>query len=82
MHNAERREHCPASFEREHLPYANMEQGRLYPMLYSVGEMFEGFDTIQRLAESPQHVIPGPRPTGNDTLPGRENPAWKASWRG
>jgi len=42
--------------------YANMEQGRPYPIVYNVGEMLEGFDTIQRLAESPQHVIPGHDP--------------------
>jgi glyoxylase-like metal-dependent hydrolase (beta-lactamase superfamily II) len=42
--------------------YANMEQGRPYPILYNVGEMLEGFDTIQKLAESPRHVIPGHDP--------------------
>jgi glyoxylase-like metal-dependent hydrolase (beta-lactamase superfamily II) len=42
--------------------YANMEQGRPYPILYNVGEMLEGFDTLFRLAESPRHVIPGHDP--------------------
>jgi glyoxylase-like metal-dependent hydrolase (beta-lactamase superfamily II) len=42
--------------------YANMEQGRPYPVVFNVGEMLEGFKTIQRLAETPQHVIPGHDP--------------------
>ena len=42
--------------------YANMEQGRPYPILYNVGEMLEGFNIIQRLAHSPGHVIPGHDP--------------------
>jgi glyoxylase-like metal-dependent hydrolase (beta-lactamase superfamily II) len=42
--------------------YANMEQGRPYPILFNVGEMLEGFNTVRRLAESPLHVIPGHDP--------------------
>jgi len=42
--------------------YANMEQGRPYPILHNVGEMLEGFNTIRKLAESPRHVIPGHDP--------------------
>ncbi len=42
--------------------YANMEQGRPYPIVYNVGEMLEGFKTVYRLAESPNHVIPGHDP--------------------
>jgi glyoxylase-like metal-dependent hydrolase (beta-lactamase superfamily II) len=42
--------------------YANMEQGRPYPILFNVGEMLEGFHTVRRLAESPRHVIPGHDP--------------------
>jgi glyoxylase-like metal-dependent hydrolase (beta-lactamase superfamily II) len=42
--------------------YANMEQGRPYPVLFNVGEMLEGFNTVRKLAESPRHVIPGHDP--------------------
>ena len=42
--------------------YANMEQGRPYPILFNVGEMLEGFKTVRKLAESPRHVIPGHDP--------------------
>lgn len=42
--------------------YANMEQGRAYPVVVNVAEMVEGFQTIQKLATSPDHVIPGHDP--------------------
>jgi len=42
--------------------YANMEQGRPYPILYNVGDLLEGFNTLRRLAESPAHIIPGHDP--------------------
>lgn len=42
--------------------YANMEQGRPYPVVANVAQMLEGFKTIQRLAETPAHVIPGHDP--------------------
>ncbi|MEP6962471.1 MAG: N-acyl homoserine lactonase family protein [Acidobacteriota bacterium] len=42
--------------------YANMEQARPYPIVVNVPEMLEGFQTIQKLASSPSHVIPGHDP--------------------
>jgi glyoxylase-like metal-dependent hydrolase (beta-lactamase superfamily II) len=42
--------------------YANHEQGRPYPIVYNVGDMLEGFRTLQALADSPAHVIPGHDP--------------------
>ena len=42
--------------------YANMEQGKPFPLVYNVGEMLEGFTTVQRLADSAAHVIPGHDP--------------------
>jgi len=42
--------------------YANMEQGRPFPIVYNVAEMLEGHKTLQRLASSPNHVIPGHDP--------------------
>jgi len=38
--------------------YANFEQGRPFPVLESVSEMLEGFDTMRRLASSNAHVHP------------------------
>jgi glyoxylase-like metal-dependent hydrolase (beta-lactamase superfamily II) len=42
--------------------YANFEQGRPFPILDSLSDMFEGFDTMRRLASSPDHIIPGHDP--------------------
>lgn len=42
--------------------YEHFEKGRCFPTVYNVGEMLEGFNTLRRLAESPQHIIPGHDP--------------------
>jgi glyoxylase-like metal-dependent hydrolase (beta-lactamase superfamily II) len=42
--------------------YANIEQGRSFPILYNLAEMHEGYATIRKLAESPHHIIPGHDP--------------------
>lgn len=39
--------------------YANMEQSRPFPIVFDVGDMMEGFDTLRKLASSPDHIIPG-----------------------
>ena len=57
--------------------YANMDQGRPYPILYNVGEMLEGFNTLRRLADSPGHIIPG-----HDPLVMVRYPAAKAGMEG
>ena len=42
--------------------YANMEQGRPFPVVYNVGDMLEGYKIVHRLASSPNHVVPGHDP--------------------
>ena len=42
--------------------YANMEQGRPFPVVYNVGDMLEGHKRLRQLASSPDHVIPGHDP--------------------
>ncbi len=42
--------------------YANMEQVRPFPIVYSVGDMVEGYRRLRALAESPAHIIPGHDP--------------------
>jgi len=42
--------------------YANMEQGRPFPIVYNVGDMVEGWRRAHALADSPAHVIPGHDP--------------------
>ena len=42
--------------------YANMEQGRPFPIVWSVADMVDGYRRLRALAESPAHVIPGHDP--------------------
>jgi glyoxylase-like metal-dependent hydrolase (beta-lactamase superfamily II) len=42
--------------------YANLEQARPYPIVYNVGDMLEGFEEVKRLADSPDHIVPGHDP--------------------
>jgi glyoxylase-like metal-dependent hydrolase (beta-lactamase superfamily II) len=42
--------------------YANFEQRRPFPIVYNVAEMLEGFDLLHRLADSPEHIVPGHDP--------------------
>ena len=42
--------------------YANMEQVRPFPIVWSVADMVEGYAKLRRLAESPGHIIPGHDP--------------------
>jgi len=42
--------------------YEHMEQGRVFPTTFHVGDTIEGYDRLRALAESPQHVIPGHDP--------------------
>ncbi len=42
--------------------YEHMETGRCFPTTFHLGEMVEGYDTLRRLAASPQHIIPGHDP--------------------
>ena len=54
--------------------YENMETMRAYPVV-DVARMVEGFKTIQRLATSTNHVIPGHDPlvlAKNPAVPGFE----------
>ena len=42
--------------------YANMEQARPFPIVWSVAEMIDGYARLRALAESPRHIIPGHDP--------------------
>jgi glyoxylase-like metal-dependent hydrolase (beta-lactamase superfamily II) len=42
--------------------YANMEQARPFPIVWSVADMVDGYRRLRDLAESPAHVIPGHDP--------------------
>jgi glyoxylase-like metal-dependent hydrolase (beta-lactamase superfamily II) len=42
--------------------YEHMDEGRVFPTMFHVGDALEGYDTLRRLASSPRHVIPGHDP--------------------
>ena len=42
--------------------YANMEQVRPFPIVYSVADMVEGYGRLRELADSLAHIIPGHDP--------------------
>ena len=42
--------------------YANINEGRPFPIIYNVGDMLNAYGTIQKLASSPKHIIPGHDP--------------------
>jgi glyoxylase-like metal-dependent hydrolase (beta-lactamase superfamily II) len=42
--------------------YANLEQARPYPIVWSVPDMLAGYRRVRELADSPQHIIPGHDP--------------------
>ena len=42
--------------------YANMEQERPFPIVYSVADMVQGYGRLRELAESPAHIVPGHDP--------------------
>ncbi len=49
--------------------YANMEQGRPFPIAWNVGETLEGYVTIRALADAPDLVIPGHDPLVLERFP-------------
>jgi glyoxylase-like metal-dependent hydrolase (beta-lactamase superfamily II) len=42
--------------------YENLETGRPFPIVFDVGAMRSGFDTLRRLASTPDHIVPGHDP--------------------
>jgi glyoxylase-like metal-dependent hydrolase (beta-lactamase superfamily II) len=42
--------------------YEHFEKGRVFPTVYNVAETLEGYSKLRRLAESPQHIVPGHDP--------------------
>lgn len=42
--------------------YANMEQGRPFPVIYNLADMFEGYEKMRKLASTPAHIVPGHDP--------------------
>jgi glyoxylase-like metal-dependent hydrolase (beta-lactamase superfamily II) len=56
-----RRGHVVLAADAAHL-YAHLESGRIFPITYNVAEVVEGYATLNKLASSPAHVVPGHDP--------------------
>jgi glyoxylase-like metal-dependent hydrolase (beta-lactamase superfamily II) len=50
--------------------YMNMRTPNPFPLVYSVGDMVQGYATMEALADSPRHIVPG-----HDPLVMKEYPA-------
>ena len=58
--------------------YAHIEQGRVFPLVYNVGDVLEGYEKLKRLAGgSGKHVVPG-----HDPLVLKRYPAAKSGLEG
>ncbi|MDR3420202.1 MAG: N-acyl homoserine lactonase family protein [Xanthobacteraceae bacterium] len=42
--------------------YTHIDEGRVFPIVYNVAEVLEGYATLKKLASSPRHVVPGHDP--------------------
>ena len=42
--------------------YAHIDGGRVFPIVFNVAEVVEGYETLRALASSPRHVVPGHDP--------------------
>ena len=58
---ATRRGHVVLASDASHF-YANMDEGRPFPIVYNVADMMEGWGKLRALADSASHVIPGHDP--------------------
>ena len=56
-----RRGHVVLAADASHL-YSHINEGRVFPVTYNVGDVLEGYRTITRLADSPDHIVPGHDP--------------------
>jgi glyoxylase-like metal-dependent hydrolase (beta-lactamase superfamily II) len=52
--------------------YANLEQSRPFPIVWSVADMVEGYRKLRELADSPAHIIPGHDPLVLERYPAPE----------
>jgi glyoxylase-like metal-dependent hydrolase (beta-lactamase superfamily II) len=58
---ATRRGHVVLASDATHL-YDHIEQGRIFPIVYNVGDVLEGYATVKKLASSMSHIVPGHDP--------------------
>ena len=49
--------------------YEHFEKKRVYPTVFDVGEVLEGYRTLLQLADSPRHIVPGHDPLVMERYP-------------
>jgi len=49
--------------------YSHIDEGRVFPITYSVGDTLEGYKKLAKLAASRHHIVPGHDPTVLDLYP-------------
>ncbi len=49
--------------------YGNMQRGNPFPIVYNLGDMMEGWKTVERLAGHPDRIIPGHDPMVRELYP-------------
>lgn len=49
--------------------YGNMHRGNPFPIVYNIGDMMQGWRTVERLAGHPDRVIPGHDPMVRELYP-------------
>jgi glyoxylase-like metal-dependent hydrolase (beta-lactamase superfamily II) len=42
--------------------FSHLDEGRVFPITYSVGDTLEGYKTLKKLASSRHHIVPGHDP--------------------
>ena len=70
--------------------YQHLEEGKVFPIVYNVGDVLEGYRTLLRLGGDIGHIIPGhdpmvlekyPAPGQWRAVPWAERPGREKSWR-
>lgn len=53
--------------------YANLQRELAYPVVFNIGDMMAGYDTVRRLADSVDHIVPGHDPRVLQIYPAAAN---------
>lgn len=52
--------------------YANIDEDRPFSLVHTLPEMYDAFDTVRALADSPAHIVPGHDPLVMERYPAAE----------
>lgn len=63
-----KRGHVVVASDATHF-YANMEEGRLFPVIFDAAAMVKAWATLHELADTPAHIVPGHDPLVLDRYP-------------